>query len=243
VAGKNYAIRTTQYETMKMKKTARHIDDDNAAQAGLVHTVRRPEGDGPFRTAVLLHGRNGNEEVMWVFAHTLPDDLLLVAPRAIKNGDDGQGYSWHPHDPKTWPTMAEFEEAVAALEKFIAALPDLYEADLSQLYLMGFSQGAALGLSTMMKNPELAQGLAALVGFLPLEHDALVAERPLTERPIFMAAGMEDERIPLNLARRSAKAIRQAGADLTYNEYDTGHRINRQGMRDLSVWWNEQLKA
>jgi predicted esterase len=85
--------------------------------------------------------------------------------------------------------------------------------------------------------------LAALVGFLPLEHEALVAERPLTERPILMAVGIEDERIPLDLARRSAKAIRQAGADLTYNEYDTGHRINRQGMRDLSIWWNEQLQA
>ena len=226
---------------MKSKKPTRHIDDDNAAQAGLIHTVRRPEGDGPLRTAVLLHGRNGNEEVMWIFAHTLPDDMLLVAPRAIKNGDDGQGHSWHPHDPHTWPTMAEFAEAVAALENFIAALPDLYGADLSRLYLMGFSQGAALGLSAMMHHPELAQGLAALVGFLPLEHDTLVAERPLTERPILMAVGTEDERIPIDLARRSAKAIRQAGADLTYNEYDTSHRINRQGMRDLSVWWHEVL--
>jgi phospholipase/carboxylesterase len=243
VAGKSYAIRTTHYETMKTKKPTRHIDDDNAARAGLIHTVRRPEGDGPFPTVVLLHGRNGNEEVMWVFAHTLPDDLLLVAPRAIKNGDNGQDYSWHPHDPKTWPTMAEFEEAVVALEEFIAALADLYQADLSQLYLMGFSQGAALGLSAMTKNPELAQGLAALVGFLPLNHESLVAQRPLTERPIFMAVGTKDERIPLDLARSSAKAIRQAGADLTYNEYDTGHRINRQGMRDLSVWWNKQLKA
>jgi phospholipase/carboxylesterase len=224
---------------MKMTKPTKHIDDDNVTQTGLVHTVRRPDGDGPHPTVVLLHGRNGNEEVMWVFAHTLPDNLLLVAPRAIREGDNGQGYSWHPHDPDTWPTMAEFAEAVAALEKFIAALPDLYQADLSRLYVMGFSQGAALGLSAMIHHPELAQGLAALVGFLPLEHETLIAERPLTERPLFMAVGTEDERIPLALSRSSAKAIRQAGADLTYNEYETGHRINRQGMRDLSVWWHE----
>jgi phospholipase/carboxylesterase len=226
---------------MKRSKPTKHIDDKNVTQSGLIHTVHRPDGDGPYPTVVLLHGRNGNEEVMWVFAHTLPDNLLLVAPRALKNGDDNQGYSWHPHDPLTWPTMAEFEEGVAVLEKFVAALPALYQADLSRLYLMGFSQGAALGLSAMMKRPELAQGLAALVGFLPLEHESLVAERQLTERPIFMAVGSEDERIPLALARSSAKAIRQAGADLTYNEYDTGHRINRQGMRDLSVWWHNQL--
>jgi predicted esterase len=81
------------------------------------------------------------------------------------------------------------------------------------------------------------------LAFCRWNHEALVAERPLTERPIFMAVGTEDERIPLDLARSSAKAIRQAGADLTYNEYDTGHRINRQGMRDLSVWWSEQLQA
>jgi phospholipase/carboxylesterase len=106
---------------------------------------------------------------------------------------------------------------------------------------MGFSQGAALALTAMMHRPEMAQGLAALVGFLPLEHEAMVAERPLTERPVFMATGAKDEIIPLDLARSSAKAIRQAGADLAYSEYQTGHRINRQGMRDLSVWWSERL--
>jgi predicted esterase len=66
-----------------------------------------------------------------------------------------------------------------------------------------------------------------------------VAERPSNERPSFMAEDTEDERIPLDLARSSAKAIRQAGADLTCNAYETGHRINRQGIRDLSVWWHE----
>lgn len=226
---------------MNTPKPTKHIDDQNVAQAGLIHTVRQPQSKGPHKTAVLLHGRNGNEEVMWVFAHTLPDDMLLVAPRAITAGDDGQGYSWHPHQSGHWPTVTDFAPGIAALSQFISALPDLYQADLSQLYLMGFSQGAALGLSAMMQQPELARGLAALVGFLPLAHEELVQERPLTERPILMAVGERDERIPLDLSRRSAKAIRQAGANLTYNEYNTGHRLNRQGMRDLSVWWHDTI--
>ncbi len=228
---------------MKTNKLVKHLDDDNAQQAGLVHVVRQPAGAGPHPTVLMLHGRHGNEEVMWVFAHTLPDHMLLVAPRAILRGSDDIGYAWHPHASGRWPTITDFDEAVAALDQFIAALPDLYQADLSRLYLMGFSQGAALALTAMMHRPELAQGLAALVGFLPLAHEALVAERPLTERPIFMATGAKDEIIPLELARDSAKAIRQAGADLAYSEYRTGHRINRQGMRDLSVWWSERLKT
>jgi hypothetical protein len=47
----NTQYATTHYVTMKTKKPTKHIDDDNVAQSGLIHTVRRPEGDGPF------HGR------------------------------------------------------------------------------------------------------------------------------------------------------------------------------------------
>ncbi len=117
-----------------MKKAADPIlvfRGDSITTSGLVHRVQEPGTHPPHRTVVMLHGRSGNEDVMWIFAQTLPQNWLLVAPRGIKK-DPENGYAWHPRDRNEWPTLAQFDEAVSAVHKFIHALPTLYNA---QIYL------------------------------------------------------------------------------------------------------------
>ncbi|MCB8982695.1 MAG: dienelactone hydrolase family protein [Ardenticatenaceae bacterium] len=209
------------------------------SQAGLIHRVQKPIGDGPFPTVVMLHGRSGNEDVMWVFAKSCPPGWLLVAPRAIKPDADG-GYAWHPRSKDEWPSLDRFDEAVTAVTRFIHALPALYQADLQRVYLMGFSQGAATAYATAMRHPELVQGIAGLVGFVPEECGKSVETAVLRDLPVFMAVGREDQLIPYERAQACAQTLRAAGADLTYREYDTGHRLNASGMHDLKDWWSER---
>ena len=208
-------------------------------QAGLVHRVRQPESEGPLPTAVLIHGRAGNEDVMWVFARTIPEGWLIVAPRAIADDPDG-GYSWHPRQPDIWPTLSEFDEAITAITHFIHALPALYNADPARIFLMGFSQGAALAYATAIRQPGLVKGIAGLVGFVPEQSETALETSPLEDLPIFMAVGTQDERIPPKYARQGAKIIKTAAAQLDYHEYDTGHKLNAQGMRDLTEWWHKR---
>ena len=205
-------------------------------QAGLIHRVQRPEGDGPFPTVVMLHGRAGTEDVMWVFANTLPQNWLVVAPRGIRIDPDG-GFDWRPRGKDEWPPLTAFDEAVTAVTRFIHALPTLYNADPSQIYLMGFSQGAATAYATAMQQPGLVRGIAGLVGFVPGECDKMVETAVLRDLPIFMAVGTEDETIPYAMSQRCAKTLRDVGATLTVGEYDTGHNLNGQGIRDLRAWW------
>ena len=205
-------------------------------QAGLIHRVQQPDGDGPFPTAVMLHGRAGTEDVMWIFAKTLPPNWLLVAPRGVRLDPDG-GYDWRPRSKDEWPPLTAFDEAVTAVTRFIHALPTLYNADPEKIYLMGFSQGAATAYATAMQQPGLVQGIAGLVGFVPGECGDLVETAVLRNLPIFMAVGTQDETVPYEQSQLCAKTLRDAGADLTYGEYDTGHKLNAQGVRDLKAWW------
>jgi phospholipase/carboxylesterase len=184
----------------------------------------------------MLHGRSGNEDVMWIFARLVPDNWLIVAPRGVKK-DPAGGYAWHPRQPDEWPAASMFSEAVSGVVKFVEALPDLYGADPGRIYLMGFSQGAATAYATAMSHPGLVQGIAGLVGFVPVESDAAIETTALKGLPIFMAVGKEDALIPFARTRSCAQTLRSAGADLAYHEYDTGHRLNAQGMRDLKAWW------
>ena len=205
---------------------------------GLVHMVAVPESDGPHKCVVMIQGRKGNEEVMWVFAPTLPKEWLVIAPRAIEVEDDG--YSWHPFMPYL-PDIDVFDEAVGRLHQFIESLPALYGVDPDGIFLMGFSQGAALAFAYAIRYPDQIQGIAALMGFMPEGYQSILEKQPLARMPVFMAAGKEDDTIPLHESQRSAQTALDAGADLTYGEYETGHKLNRQATRELREWWEARL--
>jgi predicted esterase len=55
-----------------------------------------------------------------------------------------------------------------------------------------------------------------------------------------MAVGKHDERIPYERAQQGAEVLKAAAAQLEYREYDTGHKLNAQGMRDLTEWWKQR---
>lgn len=212
------------------------VDGDTTV---LPHRVLPPNNPGPHPTVVMIHGHLGNEEVMWIFRQTLPEEWLVVAPRAIVADGDGR-YSWHPRQQDEWPALSEFDTAVAMLLRFIDSLPELYNANPNQIYLMGFSQGAAASFALAMREPERVKGIASLVGFMPLGVEEAIETARLADLPVFMAVGTEDERIPLEIARECGKAVRAAGAYLEYREYDTGHKLNGEGMRKLKSWWAER---
>jgi phospholipase/carboxylesterase len=212
------------------------------ARAGLVHRVAEPEGEGPFPTLVMLHGRAGNEDVMWIFAQAVPEGWLVVAPRGIVE-DPWGGYSWRVREGEEWPTLNQFDVPVGAVMDFVATLPELYNADLSRLYLMGFSQGAATSYAIAMRHPGAIRAIAGLVGFVPMECGDLQTAASLDGMPIFMAVGTEDERIPYSRSLACAQTLNLAGAELDYHEYEMGHRLNAEAMRELKAWWEKVSEA
>jgi predicted esterase len=58
-----------------------------------------------------------------------------------------------------------------------------------------------------------------------------------------MAVGKEDPLIPYERAKASAQTLKIAGANLTYRDYDTGHRLNAPAMHDLKAWWRAQRES
>jgi phospholipase/carboxylesterase len=225
--------------TSRRTATPQPADEGAIAATGLVHTVWEPEASGPHPTVVMLHGRAGNEKVMWIFARTVPHTWLIVAPRAPVADPDG-GYSWRLRQGNEWPALPAFREAVRAVSRFLSRLPALYNADSERVYLMGFSQGAATALATAMYQPGSVRGVAALAGFAPEAPAADPGWSNLKQVPIFMAAGSQDTLVPVSRARECARALQEAGAALEYHEYETGHKLNSQGFRDLGRWWGQR---
>lgn len=216
------------------------IDSGQALEAsGLVHRVWEPDTDGPHPTIVMLQGRSGNEDVTWVFARTLPKEWLIVTPRALYEDPRG-GYSWDLKPSGDWPDTASFDPGVDKLETFLTALPQLYNADPDQLYLLGFSQGAAVSYCYIMRHANRVRAMAGLVGLMPT--DALTQDglSHFEDLPVFMAMGRKDDTVPPQISADCAQALIAGGARLDYRGYSTGHKLNGRGMRDLAAWWAQQ---
>jgi len=216
-------------------------DDPAYIASGLVHCSRIPEEASraqPAPAVVMVHGWGGDESVMWIFKQAIPAGVAIITPRAPFELDQG-GYSWFikTQNQRRQPAQESVQQAVQTFEQFVEALPRLYPIDPARLVLIGFSQGAALITAYTLTNPERVSRVAVLAGAMTLNvpevdlHFALLAGLP-----VFMAHGLDDDTVPVDEARQTRDTYLAAGADVTYNEYKTGHKVNSQGMRDLKDW-------
>ncbi len=185
------------------------------------------------------NGRYGNEDAMWVFRRALPPEWLIVAPRAILADPKG-GYSWIMQERDSWPPMSAFNPAVDALIQLVDMLPQLYRADPSRICLMGFSQGTAVAFAAALQYPERFKAIASLLGFLPRQDSTVNNKAAFNKLPIFFASGSNDPYIPKKLTANTTKMFQEAGAKLTHQTYNHGHKLNAQAVRDLKAWWQIQ---
>lgn len=203
----------------------------------LIHRSRLPDSlSSPAPAVVMVHGWLGNENVMWQFEKTLPSGVIAVSPRAPFQVESGYGWS-PPSPPAPGGEGGRGDEGgLSALREFVSRLPEVYPVDPSRIVLMGFSQGAAMGYALALSEPAVIAGVAALAGFLPDGARQWIAPGRLAGKPVFIAHGAEDTAVPIEAAVSAREAMITCGADVTYAEYPTGHKMNAQGMRDLKAW-------
>ncbi len=199
--------------------------------------VRIPPGPGPHPALLMLHGWTGDEHSMWIFAQRLPEDAMLIAPRALHPAPQG-GYGWQPHREHGWPTLDDFRPAVAALRELLVER-NFPTADLADLRLVGFSQGAALSLAAALLHPDWMRSLACLSGFMPEGVSPLLAARPLEGKPVFVAHGSQDETVPVAKARAAVGMLEKAGAQVNYCEDDVGHKLSLTCFKSLQTFFKQ----
>lgn len=209
--------------------------------AGWTLRVRQPTSPGPHAAAFLLHGWMGTEDVMWVFAGKIPENVLIIAPRAPFKAPEG--YTWVRSRTDGFSDLSMFQEAVERLQTLPASLSSLFHADLSAVHLMGFSQGAAACYAWAATQPDQVKSLAGLAGFVPEGIETLTDQKPLKGIPVFMGHGIQDDIVPIEVMRRGAAVIARAGANLDTCEDDVGHKLSARCMRALGSFYEDVFNS
>jgi phospholipase/carboxylesterase len=186
---------------------------------GLLHV---PAGYAPERPAplvVLLHGAGSSARAGLGPLLDLADDagLVLLAPEA-------HGSTWDV-------IVADFGPDVARIDALLAETFARLAIDPARLAIGGFSDGASYALSLGIANGDL---FSHLVAFAP----GFVAPAAPRGRPrIFVSHGAHDAVLPIGrCSRRLVPALRRAGYEVRYDEFDGAHVVPRAVARDAVRW-------
>jgi phospholipase/carboxylesterase len=192
------------------------------------------------RFLILLHGWKGDENSMGVFARNIATDIALLAPRGIFTVPEG-GYSWREIRPGTWglASLEDFHPAADALVSFVDDWAASVGMEVDQFDLVGFSQGAAMTYTLALLYPERIRQLAALSGFIPGGGQFLPVMPRLNGKQVFISHGRKDDMVPVEQSRKAVLQFEQAGALVTYCESDTGHKISKECLNAMEMFFGK----
>ncbi|WP_255577413.1 alpha/beta hydrolase [Elizabethkingia sp. JS20170427COW] len=203
----------------------------------LHYLLRKPYTiDENTRLLVMLHGYGSNEEDLFSFVPSLPENWLVVSFRAPILSSYG-GYAWYNINFTDVDQFIDMEQAEEALKEITSNIQDIQqEYGISgKTHLMGFSQGGILSYALALRNPENYQKIAILSAYpeLKILQNLSRNTKALQELDFFISHGMEDGVIPLDLARTAAELLEDLGIHFSFREYMSGHSVNQKNYIDL----------
>jgi len=212
----------------------------------LFHQVAPPKSGLEVKPPLLLllHGYGANEDDLFSLAPYLDGRFMIVSARAPIMLQP-MSYAWFNLGFTPQGIVINPEEAESSrrmIRKFLGEIVEAYDCDPKAVYLMGFSQGAMMSLAVALTYPGSAAGVVAMSGRVPPQTLEQIADKDtLIGLPIFVAHGTRDMLIPIGQGRDARAKLSELPVELTYREYDMGHEISYDSLKDVAEWLNERL--
>ncbi len=171
--------------------------------------AERP-GTAALPTLLLLHGTGGNENDLIPLGRALLPGAALLSPR---------GNVLERGMPRFFRRLSEgvfdLEDLARRTEElgaFVVAAGRSYGFEPGRVIAVGFSNGANIAASLLLRRPGLIRGAVLLSPMVPFEPQVSPL---LTGTVVFIGAGRADSISPPAQVERLAEILRQAGADVT----------------------------
>ena len=211
----------------------------------LLHTLHFPAGEGPFPTILALHGWGASAHDLLGLAPYLHGGQALVlcpqGPFGFEIGPGVRGYGWFPLGERGLDPV-EFRKGAAALRAFVDEALARYPVERRKVVALGFSQGGVMAYDLALRDPGRFAGLAALSAWLPKPlSDSIPALPEHAGMPVLVQHGTADPMIEVARARESRDLLAARGVGLTYREYEMGHEIRPEALRDLVGWLEDKV--
>ena len=192
---------------------------------------------------ILLHGYGSNEEDLFSFASEFDDNYYVISVRAPYDLQYGS-YAWYAinfdANENKFSDINQAKSSRDLIVQFIDNLHLEYPIDISNITLVGFSQGSILSYSIALSYPEKIKKVVALSGYLNTEMCVENYEKNnFSNLSVFASHGTVDQVIPVDWARKAKPVLDALNVKNTYLEYPIGHGISPQNFHDFKKWLQE----
>lgn len=199
---------------------------------------------------IWLHGLGSNAEDMAGLAQELTLNVpvrhvFLSAP--IRSVTINQGMmmpAWYDILGASLLDRQDYLGMTASLQQVLKAIEQQLEQGFKsqQIYLAGFSQGAAVALYSALSYAQSLGGVMVLSGYLPCA-DRLSLIQPC-HCPIFFGIGMYDDVVMPIWSKQSVKMLEDKGFNqLQVKEYPMAHSVCAAEITDISLWLQHQVQS
>jgi len=209
-------------------------EDVSGDALGFIHRYLPPAAGAELAsstTLLLLHGTGGDEEDLIPLGRALVPGAGLLSPR---------GNVLERGAPRFFRRLAEgvFDQEDLArrteeLAQFLEAAARTYELDRTGIVAVGFSNGANIAASLLLRRPGLLRGAVLLSPMIPFEPDTVP---DLTGTSVFIGAGRADSIAPPAQAEHLAELLRRAGATVMIHWEPGGHSLSDGEVEAARQW-------
>jgi phospholipase/carboxylesterase len=187
--------------------------------------------DKAEKILIMIHGRGGSAaDILSLAANLNTASFALIAPQA-------KGNSWYPQS-----FLAPRDENEPSLSLSLGILKDIVEQlekqafSKSQIYLLGFSQGACLALEFAASHAARYGGVVAFTGGLIGDHiDHRNYHGDFDGTPVFIGSSDPDFHVPVSRVKESTALLENMGARVTEIIYENmGHTISQSEITQVN---------
>ena len=196
---------------------------------GFTHVFERGS-DG--WTLLLLHGTGGDENDLLSLGRQLAPEAALLRPRGkVLEGNAPRFFRRLAIGRLDVPDLLARTDELA---EFVGAAAARYELDPERVVALGFSNGANIAASLLLRRPEVLRGAALLRPMLPYEP----GETPhLDGVDVLVDAGERDPYSGAEQMARLVQVLRGGGARVTAHvEPGAGHGLTRNDLVQAARW-------
>jgi phospholipase/carboxylesterase len=186
---------------------------------------------------VLLHGRDAFAETIFSVEHLLPASFHVISIRATYKSPR-EGFEWFkPYDydhPIESFSEEHYSESVALTTEMIRKLTNEKPIDKYNIFLLGFSQGAAMCHFLSLGEELPIKGVVPMSGFFPRPIEKWTT---INTKPQFLIShGTEDKVLGKEESIYAFNFLHSKGISAEYYEYKGRHKMTLPLLSYISKW-------
>ncbi len=190
-----------------------------------------PATNGSPWTLLLLHGTGGDERDLIPLGTELGNGAALLSPRG-KTLENGM--------PRFFRRLAmgvfdieDLKVRTDELAEFVTSSATRYAFDARRVVALGYSNGANIAASLLLRHPTILAGAVLLRPMVPFVPETKIS---LDQAPIWIGGGRRDPIVTPAQTLELVSMLQSSGAKVDVHWSANGHDLDQEELREAAKW-------